>query len=63
MAIEFAERFCLAHTEMGSEFFDRMNAQFSPAELVELGGFVGFCLGIGRIYTVLDIANECPIVH
>ncbi len=63
LAIEFAERFALSHTEMGGDFFDRMNASFSSAEIVELSGFVGFCLGIGRIYTVLDIANECPVVH
>ena len=36
LAIEFAERFALSHTEMGSEFFDRMNAHFSAEELVEL---------------------------
>lgn len=48
---------------MGNELFERMNAQFSAAEVVELSGFVGFCMGIGRIYTVLDIANECPVIH
>jgi len=63
LAVEFAEQFALTHTNMGPEFFERMNANFSPAEIVELSGFVGFCLGIGRIYTVLDIANECPVVH
>jgi len=63
LAVEFAERFAVAHTEMGPELFDRMNAHFSPEEIVELSGFVGFCLGIGRIYTVHNIANECPPVH
>ncbi len=63
LAVEFAERFALAHTEMGDELFDRMRTHFSDPEIVELSGFVGFCLGIGRIYTVLDIANECPILH
>ena len=63
LAIEFAEKFALSHTEMGSELFDRMNAHFTAAEIVELSAFVGFCLGIGRIYTVLDIANECPVTH
>lgn len=48
---------------MGPDLFDCMNAHFSPEEIVELTGFVGFCLGIGRIYTVLDIANECPLVR
>jgi len=63
LAVEFAERFSLAHTEMGAELFERMNASYTAEEIVELSGFVGFCLGIGRIYTVLDIANECPVVH
>lgn len=48
---------------MGADFFGRMNASFTASEIVELSAFVGFCLGIGRIYTVLDIANECPVVH
>jgi len=48
---------------MGDELFDRMRAHFSDAEIVELSAFVGFCTGIGRIYTVLDIANECPVQH
>jgi len=48
---------------MGDELFDRLRANFSDAEIVELSGTVGFCMGIGRIYTVLDIANECPVVH
>jgi hypothetical protein len=36
---------------------------FNDAEIVELSATVGFCMGIGRIYTVLDIANECRLVH
>ena len=63
LAIEFAERFALEHREMDSEFFDRLRAHYGNAEIVELGGLVAFCLGIGRVYAVLDIANECPVVH
>ncbi|WP_420450608.1 hypothetical protein [Ilumatobacter sp.] len=40
-----------------------MRDHFSSAEIVELSATVGFCIGIGRVYTVLDIADECPIVH
>ena len=58
LAIEFA-----AHTEIGDELIDRMRAHFSDAEILELSATVGFCMGIGRIYTVLDIANECRLVH
>lgn len=63
MAIEYAERFALAHTDIGDELIDRLKAEYTDAEIVELSATIGFCLGIGRIYTVLDIANECPIVH
>jgi alkylhydroperoxidase family enzyme len=63
LAIEFAERFALAHTDIGSELIDQMREHFSDAEIVELSATIGFCIGIGRIYTVLDIANECPLVH
>ena len=57
LAIEFAD------TEIGDELIDRMRAHFSDAEILELSATVGFCMGIGRIYTVLDIANECRLVH
>ena len=63
MAIEFAERFALEHRDMDAAFFERMRAHYADAEIVELAGTVAFCLGIGRVYAVLDIANECPVVH
>ena len=63
VAIEFAERFALEHRAMDAEFFGRLRAHYDDAEIVELGGTVAFCLGIGRVYAVLDIANECPVVH
>ena len=63
LAIEFAERFALQHHDMDAEFFDRMRAEFKDAEIVELAGMVGFSLAIGRVSAVLDIANDCPVVH
>ena len=49
--------------ELDAEFFERMREHYPDVQIVELAGVVAFCLGIGRIYTVLDIANECPLVH
>ena len=63
LAIEYAERFALDHRQIGSEFIDRMRVEFSDEEIVELAGLVAFCMGVGRVYTVLDIANECPIIR
>lgn len=63
LAIEYAERFALDHQNIGDELINRMRAEFSDHEIVELAGMVAYCMGIGRVYTVLDIANECPIVR
>ena len=52
LALNFAE-----------DFFVELRSEFSDAEIVDLAGYVAFCLGIGRVYKVLDIANECPVVH
>lgn len=63
LAIEFAERFALEHRDMDQELFTRMRAEFTDAEIVELAGLVAFSMGIGRVSRVLDIANDCPVVH
>ena len=63
LAIEYAERFALDHQRIGAELIDRMRAEYSDPEIVELAGLVAFCMGVGRVYAVLDIANECPIMR
>lgn len=62
LAIEYSERFALDHRQIGSEFIERLRLEYCDEEIIELAAMVAFCMGIGRIYTVLDIANECPIV-
>jgi|TARA_B110000438_G_C15667330_1_gene586626 alkylhydroperoxidase family enzyme len=61
LAIQFAERFALEHRTLGSDFFAEMRRHFTDVEILELATTIAFCLGIGRVYTVLDIANECPV--
>lgn len=63
LAAEYAEQFALSHTDLTPDLFDRLREHYTDAEIVELSATVGFCMGIGRVYTVLDIANECRIVH
>lgn len=48
---------------MDGAFFDRMRAEYADPEIVELAGVVAFSMGIGRVSRVLDIANECPVMH
>lgn len=63
LALNFAEDFCNDPNSLNEEFFVELRSEFSDAEIVDLAGYVAFCLGIGRVYKVLDIANECPVVH
>jgi alkylhydroperoxidase family enzyme len=63
LAIEYSERFALDHQRIGTDLIDRMRAEYSDPEIVELAGLVAFCMGVGRVYAVLDIANECPIMR
>ena len=63
LAVEYAERFALAHTDIDDDLIDRMRAHYSDGEIVELSATIGFCIAIGRTYAVLDIAHECRIYH
>ena len=63
LALNFAEHFCQNPNSLSDAFFSELRAEFSDPEIVDLAGYVAFCLGIGRVYKVLDIANECPIIH
>ncbi|GIS55881.1 MAG: hypothetical protein Ct9H90mP30_5660 [Actinomycetota bacterium] len=63
LALNFAEDFCNNPNSLNEDFFVELRSEFSDAEIVDLAGYVAFCLGIGRVYKVLDIANECPVVH
>ena len=63
LALNFAEDFCNDPNSLNEDFFVELRSEFSDAEIVDLAGYGAFCLGIGRVYKVLDIANECPVVH
>ena len=62
LAIEFAEQFAIDHRMIGDDLWARMSAHFSDQELLELTITVGFCLGIGRAYQVLDIARDFDVL-
>jgi alkylhydroperoxidase family enzyme len=59
IALEFAELMALDHKSIGDEFFRRMRAEFSDAEVVELGMAIGQYIGFGRLLMVLDL--ERPV--
>lgn len=62
LAAEFAEQFAIDHTQIGDEMWARMREHFSDTELLELTVTVGFCVGLGRAYQVLDIARDFDVL-
>ena len=62
LAIEFAERFATDHTSIGDEFWSRLHSLFSDEEILELTVTVGFCVGIGRAFHVLDVARDFDVL-
>lgn len=61
LAVEFAEQFAIDHTAIGDELWGRLHQHFSDAELLDLTVLVGFCVGLGRAFHVLDIARDFDV--
>ncbi len=62
LAIEFGEKLALDHASADDDFFRRMRAQFSDAEIVEIGMAAGQYIGFGRLLMVLDLERAvCEI--
>jgi alkylhydroperoxidase family enzyme len=59
LAIEYAEKFALDHRSLDDEFFTRMRAEFTDAEILELTAMIGEWLAFGRLNAVLDVAEAC----
>ena len=55
LAIEYAERFVLDHTNIDDDFFDRLRTRFSDPEILDLTVCIAAFLGLGRMLRVLGI--------
>jgi AhpD family alkylhydroperoxidase len=61
LAAELAEQFAIDHTRIGDELWARLHDAFSDVELLELVVTIGFCVGLGRAFNVLDIARDFDV--
>jgi len=61
LAAEFAERFALDHQGIDREFWERLRAEYSDEELVELSMSVGSWLTFGRINRVFGLDAACVL--
>ena len=61
IAIEYAERFALAHLELDDEFFARLREHFSDADILDLTICIADFLAFGRLTEVLRLDQECSL--
>ena len=62
LAAEYAERFAIDHTSVDDELWVRLQTVFSDTELLELTVTIGFCVGMGRAFQVLDVARDFDVL-
>ncbi|MFB8076879.1 carboxymuconolactone decarboxylase family protein [Streptomyces sp. NPDC056013] len=61
LAAEYAERYALDHHGLDEEFWERMTARYSQAEIVELTMSLGSWLAFGRLNRVLGLDEVCVL--
>ena len=61
LAIEYAERFALDHTNIDDELFVRLRQHFTDPEILDLSICLAHFLGQGRLLRVLGIDQTCQL--
>jgi len=61
LAIEYAERFALDHTNLDDDFWRRLRANYSDEEIVDLTICIGTFITLGRMLAVLGVDPACPV--
>ncbi|GAB4584630.1 carboxymuconolactone decarboxylase family protein [Nocardia sp. IFM 10818] len=61
LAAEYAERYALDHHNLDDDFFQRMLAHYTQAEIVELSMCLGSWLAFGRLNHVLGLDAVCVL--
>ena len=61
-AAAFAEQFAIDHTAIDDKLWATLRELFSEVEILELTVTIGFCLGLGRAYQVLDIERDFDVL-
>lgn len=61
LAAEYAERYATDHHGLDDEFWTRMFAHYTQAEVVELSMSIGSWLAFGRLNRVLGLDTVCVL--
>ena len=59
-ALRYAELSCLDHLGISEATFDDLRDYFTEAQIVELGMFIAFFIGFGRLSAAWDMIEELP---
>ena len=59
-ALNYADRFATDHLSITDAVYDDLRRHFSESEIVELGMWVAFCVGFGRLGATWDMVEELP---
>jgi AhpD family alkylhydroperoxidase len=59
LAIEYAERFALDHTNIDDAFFARLKEHFTDPEILDLTICIGNWVAFGRLTMLLDLDEAC----
>jgi AhpD family alkylhydroperoxidase len=61
LAIEYAERFAIAHHDIDDQLFTRLRAHFADDEILDLTLCCAVFVGLGRTLEVLGIRDSCDL--
>jgi AhpD family alkylhydroperoxidase len=59
-ALSYADKFANDHLSIDESTYDGLRKHFSESQLVELGSWVAFCVGFGRLAATWDMVEELP---
>ncbi|MFV8816128.1 carboxymuconolactone decarboxylase family protein [Haliea sp. E17] len=59
-ALDYADKFANNHLSIDDRDFANLRRYFTEPQLVELGAWVAFCVGFGRLGAVWDMVEELP---
>lgn len=62
-ALAYGDRFATDHLSINDAMFDDLHRHFTEQQLVELGVWVAFCVGFGRLGAVWDMTEELPTAY
>ena len=59
-AIEYGERLATNHLSIDAGVYDRLRTHFTEPQIVELGLWVAWCVGLGRLAATWDMVEDLP---